>query len=404
MIDMSTSETWVKSTLKSQLKKNGRVDVLFFMQGGGAKGGWQAGVLKSLLSANSKIKPIGAFGTSAGAINSWLISTSIENKTQEIFKHFWSRLPLLIWCLIAIVCATGIFISYKALIVIFGLASCMAIASTKVRYPGIIPFRVFSSLIKWRIGNHSAHIYTYLYATDIDTDAPPDIYQNSALFMIEPNKKEAEFLSNGIPVSINDAIAASCALPFVVQPYKAQNRHYLDGGLFSNLPINTARRNGPMGGDCIICLVPKSLASLNASTDIIDYRTIKLLHDLRDSRQKGQNDVLQALNHGKPGINVTTVTIPAATRTPILIIEPKSDLKSGLWLGFLCYPVMRRDIQIGENDGESFVQSLKQFSDGNNTALDNYLLENKFIPPLPAVQPQYNKRWVSWVNRKWKRL
>ena len=65
--------------------------------------------------------------------------------------------------------------------------------------------------------------------------------------MVSKNCKVAEFVSDGGSISIHDAIASSCALPFLVQPFRFQNRHYLDGGLYSNLPVNVAFGSGAMG-------------------------------------------------------------------------------------------------------------------------------------------------------------
>ncbi|OGW03266.1 MAG: hypothetical protein A2889_09345 [Nitrospinae bacterium RIFCSPLOWO2_01_FULL_39_10] len=178
MINMTTPQTWVLSNLKN--KKS--VDVFFVCKAAVRKVAWQAGVLKSLLSS-AYIKPIGAFGTSAGAINSWLISTYIEkNNESNVFSIFWNRLSLLVLSILTVFILIIALIIYIYVTTIFQfliiLTSIVGVIVISLEFRGLIPFWIFSSFFKFIIGNHPAHIFTYMYSTDIDTDSPPDIYDS----------------------------------------------------------------------------------------------------------------------------------------------------------------------------------------------------------------------------------
>lgn len=62
------------------------------IQGGGAKGAWEAGVLAQLLRANAKLDPVAIWGTSAGALNALWASTLQEGSDPNGLLHCWRRL------------------------------------------------------------------------------------------------------------------------------------------------------------------------------------------------------------------------------------------------------------------------------------------------------------------------
>src|ERR1700757_5311903 len=62
---------------------------LICMQGGGARGAWQAGVLEGLLADQELKAPVAMWGTSAGAINALWASTAFENAGHGHLLELW---------------------------------------------------------------------------------------------------------------------------------------------------------------------------------------------------------------------------------------------------------------------------------------------------------------------------
>ena len=61
------------------------------IQGGGAKGAWEAGVLSVLLEHESTKEPIALFGTSAGAINAmWASTLNPETEPSKLLDKWFS--------------------------------------------------------------------------------------------------------------------------------------------------------------------------------------------------------------------------------------------------------------------------------------------------------------------------
>ena len=66
------------------------------IQGGGAKGAWEAGVLSGLLNNRSTANPVAVFGTSAGALNAmWASTMPWENGTRKLLDN-WHHLAMLV--------------------------------------------------------------------------------------------------------------------------------------------------------------------------------------------------------------------------------------------------------------------------------------------------------------------
>lgn len=102
------------------------------IQGGGAKGAWEAGVLSSLLDNTPTQNPVAVFGTSAGALNAmWASTLRPETSTGRLLDN-WRYLATLVFSIAVVIPSgvlsliIGLIISYQLpLFIAFALATCV---------------------------------------------------------------------------------------------------------------------------------------------------------------------------------------------------------------------------------------------------------------------------------------
>ncbi len=374
----------------SGFRDNGVVRPLICIQGGGAKGAWQAGVLESLLQHDS-ISPIALFGSSAGAINSLLASKKIENKESKPFKKYWLKskkveiLQLIIVTLL-----------YLPIFLFLNLKSCIL---NKIRQPGLIPYWIYKHIVSWRLPKaNKSDILIYIYATNIDRQEPPT-YNSQNLFTFHISKNsESAITKDKVTLSIKDAVSISCCLPFV-NPKKIGTNYFADGGIYSNLPIDVIATQGALGGNSIIILLSKPLREFDLISDDIDYNSLLLLHKIKRNQHKSILKVLEGIDKGE-----TLFSGPSYMNSLILIVEPDGKLLSERTKGFFFRKLQQHDYRKGIKSGTKIKVALNNFLSNSWNELESLLLINIDLPSLPVDRPNIKPFWIDWVNKNWKQI
>ena len=361
---------------------------LLCLQGGGLKGGWQSGVVDALIKDNV-ISPIAAYGTSAGAINAVLISAKIANPEKDIFGNFWTSF-----------CVSNIvnFLESEFLTIICRapktILGCLGWGRGN-RAPGLFPFKVFQKLFEKHFPNNiKAKINTYIEITDLSCDnfPPRKLRFTGPSFWLHngDNKFEVCFGSANSKVSINNALAASCCIPGLVNPAYICNRHVADGGLCTNLPIDQLPDNGSLGGDSIVFIITRPLSDFNPSKCDIDYHTLHMLHKIK----KIQKSELSRSKSGRSGgYNILI-------GSPIFVIQPDTLPRLSNPFRLLWSRNMECDIEKGRFQGKKFHTAVNTALNGNITNLAKFHLFNIKLPPLPFQKPNL-KFWYNFANRSW---
>jgi NTE family protein len=113
----------------------------------------------------------------------------------------------------------------------------------------------------------------------------------------KPFAAVATDLSEGVPIAFNRgnagiAVRASSSIPGVFQPARIGGKDYVDGGLASPVPIETARR---LGADIVIAVdvsrQPDPDLVLDNIIEILD-QTISIMGRYIAAREAGQADIL----------------------------------------------------------------------------------------------------------------
>lgn len=403
---------WVAHT-RAKLTADGRWRPTISIQGGGAKGAWEAGVLAGLLGAKELVEPVCYWGTSAGAINSYWASTNGVRQQPDRLLANWLALSRNVMA----VCLTGVALGFAFLILVvwmsiitghylaFLLAGlgilllpvCWSATGLLRRDPrrrmrAPIPIWLASRFVPPADGPALCH--TYFCTANVGIAAPVEWdFQTLGIFHTKPGADRCTLLTGSQETTIDRRIAtmASAALPIASKPLHFAGDDWLDGGLEANLPAGHLRSQGAMGGNCAFLIIPRPLSALNPS-DHFDYRTLRLLHSVcadqagaRASSQLAANDV-----HSRR----------ALTQVPILVISPRVELVSGLAGGFLWPALLRREYQLGREQGRALVDALTRFQQ-DSAALDGLLLENQSMQEVGGTPPRPGF-WACWVNYYWR--
>lgn len=353
------------------------------IQGGGAKGAWQGAVLNRLIESGA-INPAGAVGSSAGAINAWLISEKLRNVSKDPFLSFWIKVPIVAWTLLP-----------------FLLLRLLAHEAVKhlhriwvergIRFKPLLSQSIFSAIFRHLLPVGPAKIFTYIQVTNIDGAAPPNIRDDDAhpFFYFKPGDMESDLMGETPQTSAAEAIASSCSLPYI-GPLLREGRTFADGGIYSNLPINTVFRGGTVGTHFVLCLCAVPIAELDAKSDFVDYRMLGLLHELK----KFQEDQLKLFLEN---MNVVSATALA----PIFVVEPEKRLCSKTARGFFAWPLLLWESYLGKKAANRFLDDLGKCQQ-NPSLLRKRALIEIVLPPLPVTPPKLTGHWVDWVNFGWK--
>lgn len=390
------AKTW-KNRTRYNLSRDKSWKPCVCIQGGGAKGAWEAGVLSTLLKSKSTGAPVALWGTSAGAINAVWASCSTSAEQPENLLAQWLLLAqkirlacfIVICCVVALACFLGCKFLYGFL-TIFG--SAILLGCVLDRIPGAIPVTLAARLLP-RV-NSPARWNVYVCTADVSVPSVPELWEWETLgiFRIDPGATCAKIATFRDEREFEPRLAAmiSAAIPIVCRPFLLGTKRLLDGGLFANLPAGFIRSQGMLGGNCAICILPRPLDRLNPDKHI-DCRIIRFLRELQVSQQQNR-----ARSAPKAGVHKR----PANTMTPVFVLSPSRELRSGLVWGFFSTRLLRTEFFDGRSLGEDFLRTLESFENGNDNALDSYLLDSVRLPSLPDRVPSPG-RWRFWANRRW---
>lgn len=368
-------------------KDNGKLKPLVCIQGGGARGAWQGGVLEALLQCDYVV-PVASYGSSAGAINSLFVADKLTHKEIDVFKNYWTNFKRYNFFVLIL----AVLMNFPVVIFFF----LKSILLKESRFPGLVPFWVFKHLLSRKLPNiNNSEIYLYMYATNIDATEPPT-YNSQNLYTFTVRKNDSKAIISNKTIHINTAISISCCLPFV-HPIKLGKSYFADGGIYSNLPIDAIVTQGALGGNSIIILLSKPIRKFTPHDDDIDYKSLKLLHKVRSMQRISIEKILEGMKKGE-----TMFSGPSLMYSPILLVEPEEGLLSGRVQGFLFPQKMFKDYKLGVDVGAKLKNAINSFLSGEREALNPYLLINLKLPPLPTSRPFNKKFWMHWVNKKWR--
>jgi predicted patatin/cPLA2 family phospholipase len=393
-----------KARLLSLLKKDVAAPA-FCIQGGGARGAWEAGVLAGLLKAGPNTTPSSIWGTSAGALNAlWSRDPSIQAEPTRLL-YYWTTLA---HRLIAVVAAGVIYVCAilwmfwslpievkVAVVALAGLALFLLDALARrrilIRLPGLIS-PALARLIVPRPKSVAPGGYVYTCVSDVDSEILPDHWGNSmrGWFRLDRESSDclAEDMSGGEMVDAFHVAVASASIPIAVHPARLAGMRLLDGGLVANLPAGFILSNGALGGAYVLCVVPRDVGDLSNS-DPIDHRTLRFLFDLRDEQAK----------HRSAAAVASSWSGPAHTHIPVFVLSPKEYLKSGLvrfWPSLL-----RREFSQGVQEAKTFSAALEAFSRGDVHLTRGYLLEQVLEGRSAPVGKPSRSAWYKWANTHW---
>jgi predicted patatin/cPLA2 family phospholipase len=375
------------------------------IQGGGARGSWEAGVLAVLLESGPNTIPSSIWGTSAGALNAlWCRDPSVRELPARLLGY-WVRLA---WRLLSVLAVGGIAlvtilamlwylpgqllaaigITVATLLIFVELCVSTGIMA---RRPGLVHPSVARMIVP-RPSSIGPGPYVYTCVSDVESGTRPQFWDVSrrGWFCLDGHSvtMEAEEMSSGAKADAFHVAVASASLPIVVQHSRLAGMRLLDGGLIANLPAGFILSNGSLGGGYVLCVIPRGLHELSPS-NAIDARTLRFLYEMREEQAK----------HRDAASASSSWSGPVHAHTPVFIVTPNLPLLSGLvkfWPSFL-----RRDFQQGVQDAQSFVAALSAFRQDDDEHLHGYLLENVYRDN-PAKSMQMERApWLKWANGRW---
>lgn len=390
---------WI-ARLRSLLEKEAAAPALC-IQGGGARGAWEAGVLAGLLTAGPNTIPSSIWGTSAGALNAlWSRDPSIQAEPTRLLSY-WTALArrLMVVVTAGVICICVLLWTLwslpielqTAVAALAGLVFVLAWCGILIRLPGLIP-PVIARLIVPRPTSVAPGWYVYTCVSDVDSPTRPDQWGNArrGWFCLDRDSSNcfAEDMCGGEMVDAFHVAVASASVPVVVHPSRLAGMTLLDGGLVANLPAGFILSNGALGGAYVLCVVPRDVGDLLHS-DPIDHRTLSFLFDLRDEQAK----------HRCASAGASSWSGPVHTHIPVFVLSPKKSLKSGLirfWP-----PLLRREFSQGFQEAKAFSATLDALSCGDVSLVRGYLLERALERcSAPAGQPT-RSAWYKWANTRW---
>lgn len=160
------------------------------LSGGGARGFAHLGVLKALEEAGIKVDMLS--GASAGSVAAAFYAYGYgPEETLKIFEN--TNILKLVWPA-------------------FSVTGLLNIQKTESVYKKYLEKDSFED----------SEIPLYIAATNL-------------------NEGKAELFNSG---SLRQAIMASCCIPFIFDPVKIGNDHYVDGGILNNMPTEILKEKG----------------------------------------------------------------------------------------------------------------------------------------------------------------
>ncbi|MBY0316585.1 MAG: patatin-like phospholipase family protein [Bdellovibrionales bacterium] len=353
--------------LSEEIKNQSVINIVTVIQGGGAKGAWQGGFLEGLMDSNG-IRIVASAGSSAGAINSYLVSEKIRFSRQKIFRNFWvccwfNKIKGKRKALVGIIWASFIILG-RQLFSIF--------KKTNRKESGLVIFKNYASLFKKILPEGPSEIYSYIHVTSNKSLPSTFMLEDHPMFMYSPGESSAELENESF--SFTEAVALSCALPIVVQPYKSGDNAYGDGGIYANLPLGIIQKAGNIGANVVICICSTPIDCLDPE-DFVENRMLNYLYQLKKLNTESLKSFLNE-----------EVVYGALTLSKIFIVDPSTQLESGTIKGFLCRSTLSTEYDLGYQKGQDFAKMLEELKVGNKNNLANFLIVNKDVKKPPPIK------------------
>jgi len=355
---------------------------IVMIQGGGARGSWQSGIL-SRLAYGRTIKPIALFGTSIGAINAFIFGAAFNPATSgrpRLFRNFWRNLERRR--------STYICNIKNALHIRETFSEWISGTSMK----GLLDFEMLRAIFAELLEGLKTSIYVYAYAADVHSRLPHYGQVLYPTFWIKPDEELAEVHHNSFRhghCDIISALTSSACLP-PVRGFLHDKMNLKDGGLVTNLPADTIVTQGAYGGDFAIIMLSKRLRDFCPKKDPIDFKTLHMLRQLKTIQT-------QELERSNKSVGNSYYAI---THSPVVLLEPENKLASGLWLGFVFKSLVRKDYVAGLRYGNKFKESLSDLMSDKFESVRPYLLINTELPEIPLEVPGYTEWWAIFLQQE----
>ena len=338
--------------------------------------------------------PHGVSGSSAGAINAVLLSAA-NTPNFSALGCFWIKLSLLGWPFTILLVLAAV---VRLPLTIWQWIMFACHPGKRTRFPSVFPFAAFQAILCTLLPKRlTFKVYTNVYATDIDVDAAPGAFDSQTIetFYLEKDTDVAVTIGGNTPIPYRTAIAASCCLP-IVEPATVEGRRMSDGGVYSNLPINSIFVTGTKACGIGVFVLATSIGDLDIANKVVDHRSLLLLRKLRLEYLRGERRYSEVMNRGGSG------TFPPHVGTPLLLATPSRRLKSGLLWGFWWPPFAYSDYGLGIADGNKFADALDKLLSGKPEFVSPYLLTQMSLPKLRPRRVGFNEWWTSFCNRGWR--
>ena len=206
-----------------------QTEIALVLQGGGALGAYQAGVYEALVG--TQYCPHWVAGVSIGAINASIIAGNPQERRVARLREFWERVS-----------------SHLVLPapennhsrVLFNMASAAMAASFGI--PGFYRPRQSHELFGWSLTPKANSIYDTRPLREtleelIDFDLINERKVRLSLGAVEVETGNSVYFDNHHQTIGPEHVIASGALPPAFAPVEIDGKHYWDGGIVSNTPL-----------------------------------------------------------------------------------------------------------------------------------------------------------------------
>jgi NTE family protein len=174
----------------------------FVLGGGGVLGAYEVGMVEALLERG--ISPDLIVGTSIGALNGLVVAAGPNAKAGQRLRDTWRRID------------------------------------SSLSHPRSVPDRL-RTLVQTRSHLLPAEPLRSIIADAAAVDAIEDLPVRYECVAASIEDCRAQYFGSG---AIVDAVLASCSVPGLMPPARIGDRHYLDGGLVSSIPLDRALHLG----------------------------------------------------------------------------------------------------------------------------------------------------------------
>jgi hypothetical protein len=178
----------------------------------------------------------------------------------------------------------------------------------------------------------------------------------------------------------HEALATSCSLPFV-EPLQLHGVTFVDGGIYSNLPIDVLKYGGvPSDWGFGIAILCNAVTALNPAGSLVDWRSAKLLD--------------------------TVLAMQRRRGLPTFVLSPTEPLpEEDLVRGLLSEARVQELYADGFRCGAAFNRSLERFlldPVAGEDGIAKFDIRDVWHCSVPVHPP--DNCWISWVDRRWRKI